>query len=215
MTETSFIEEFFSTCKSVGLPIFAWLTLGGALDQWLTQRMQNILSSPDGLSNWIWAYGLASILASLIFPTTALIWVIRKKFTFQGLYQLFIETLRAWGQALSWSFLFIIPGLVRWLRLSFVPFITLESKAYARGEVDALETSILLSKGRLGKLIGLIFIFSLLIPLLLTTWDDNRMIWQTPTASLTLTLVETLSTILFFLLLHRLFRSAAAKLSLT
>jgi hypothetical protein len=215
LAKPKLFAEFASTLKSVGFPIFIWMILGGGLDQWLTERMQKILSDPDGLSNWIWAYGFASVVVSMVFPMITLLWIVNKKTTLSGITQLLIESLRAWGKAMTWGFLLIIPGVIQWLKLSFVPFVTLESQTYARGEIDALETSRKLSKGHLWHITGLMMLFSVLLPLLLTTWDEERMIWNTPLASLTLTLIETVFTILFFLILRRLYQAAAEKISLT
>ncbi len=207
--QVSFYQELLKALRHVGLPVFLLFATGSALDQWLTLQMHDILASPNGVNAWIWGYGICSMLASLLFPLTALVWVVRNRVTLNDYSQVVIESLRSWGKIISWSLLFIIPGLIQWLRLSFVPFVVLESPAYQRGELDALDTSAKLSRGQLLKIAGLLLLFSGLFPMGLTTWDEYKAIWKTPFPSLGLSLIDSFLAIVFLLLLKRIFFRSA------
>lgn len=51
------------------------------------------------------------------------------------------ENLRATGYMLLWMLLFILPGLYKYVRYSFVSLIVLLDPEYEKGQVDALEES--------------------------------------------------------------------------
>jgi hypothetical protein len=201
----SFTEELLQTLRRVGLPIFLLFIVGTSLDQWITNEMHDLIAGPLGVSPWIWGYGICSILVSILIPIIALLWVVRNRVTMNDYSQVIIESLRAWGKVITWSLLFVIPGLIKWLRLSFVPFIVLESPAYQRGELDALETSARLSKGQMFKLAGLLLFFSGVFPMILTNWDEYKTIWKTPLPSLGLSLIDSGLTVIFLLILKRIF----------
>jgi hypothetical protein len=59
------------------------------------------------------------------------------------------EYLRVLAQVLMWGLLLLVPGLVRYCQLIFVPLITIFSKDYRAGKVDALKLSEQLVLGRL------------------------------------------------------------------
>lgn len=52
-----------------------------------------------------------------------------------------LESIRVAARVLLWILVFIIPGIIKQIRLSFVPFIVLLNPAYARGDIDALAES--------------------------------------------------------------------------
>jgi hypothetical protein len=58
------------------------------------------------------------------------------------------EYLRLLGQTLLWALLLILPGLYRYCRLAFVPYIALFAKKYRNGEVDAAQLSLQLTAPR-------------------------------------------------------------------
>ncbi len=60
---------------------------------------------------------------------------------------LFFESLRVIAQIVFFSLALLIPGLIKYLRLSFVPFIVVHDAAYQMGERDALAYSESLVKG--------------------------------------------------------------------
>lgn len=69
-----------------------------------------------------------------------------KPFDRKYLNSFFAEYLRVLGQTILWGLLFIIPGFVQYMLLSFVPFIALFSAEYEAGTIDALELSRKLAK---------------------------------------------------------------------
>lgn len=62
--------------------------------------------------------------------------------------QLIIESLRSFSSALLWSYLLVIPGIVRSIRLYFVPFVVQFDDDYFRGKKDALKESNGIIKGK-------------------------------------------------------------------
>ena len=75
---------------------------------------------------------------------------------------LIIESLRSTASVISWSVLFIIPGLIKYFRLYFVPLIVAFHPSYQKGEVDALEESSRLLKGATAPIIATLLILSTL-----------------------------------------------------
>lgn len=68
------------------------------------------------------------------------------------------EYLRMLAQVLLYVILFLIPGLIRYIRLIFVPYIVLFAKKYADDEVDALEFSKKLTVGRFWLIFAIVVI---------------------------------------------------------
>jgi hypothetical protein len=56
------------------------------------------------------------------------------------------ECLRMVASILLWTLCFIIPGIVRYCQLTFVPYIALYSRDYRNGNVDALKLSTQLAR---------------------------------------------------------------------
>ena len=72
-----------------------------------------------------------------------------------------IEGVRVLGQVMLWSLLFLIPGIVRFLRFILVPFVVLLDSKYQKEEVDALQQSSDLVKGhKLGLFVLVLFTFA-------------------------------------------------------
>jgi hypothetical protein len=152
--------NIFRAIKIAFLPIFLALLAAGNLDQYINTKIEAILRSPFGLSQTIWLYGFASIFSSLLFPlivaffaSYALSLSIQdenyaqfkarsfREFFSEHFELSFLETLRSWGKTFLWTFLFIIPGLVKFFLYMPVPFVVFFSKRYQNGEVDALKLS--------------------------------------------------------------------------
>ncbi len=92
------------------------------------------------------------------------------------------------------------------VRLSFVPFVVLESEEYQNGHKDALEESQRLTRQKLKEILVLLGGFHILIPLLMTQFfDEYRTLWKTPFSSLALSLMDTLFYIFFTLLFYKLY----------
>ncbi len=78
--------------------------------------------------------------------------LLEQPFTTPYLGSFFGEYLRVLAQILMWGLLLIIPGIFRYFQLIFVAFITLFSREYRAGKVDALKLSETLAKGRMGQI---------------------------------------------------------------
>lgn len=84
----------------------------------------------------------------------------------------FAEYFRALAQELLYTLLLILPGIIRHIRLIYVPYIAIFSKDYRADKIDALQYSIALTKGRGWRIFGAIAFFGLaggltvLIPLI-------------------------------------------------
>jgi hypothetical protein len=137
---------------------------------------------------------------------------LRDLFRYLGHYlnSLLIETMRAWGKIMSWSLLLLVPGMVRFVQLTLVPFVVTASEAYDRGEVDALHASTRVVNRNVGKILLLIFVFNIFVPLLITEFfDQYRTLWQTPGPCLALTLLDTYLLILGTQCFLRIFQKSA------
>lgn len=212
---------YFTNLKKIGLPFFILTVIGTSLDQWITWKMESLIASPQGLSAWVWAYGAASMLLSLTYPLLGTLLVlssVKKEslpvFIRRHFKQNLIEEMRAWGQCMLWFVLLILPGLVQFLRLLFVPLVVTLDSAYERGEKDALAESRRLSQGRLLPLLGLFCAFFLIAPGMLTLFDEWRLIWKTPVSALLICFVEMLLNLWFIHLLLHLYRKGAGYESL-
>ena len=58
--------------------------------------------------------------------------------------------------------LFVIPGLIFWVQLTFVPYVVMFDPEFKSGTVDALERSKLLVKGHFWRITGILILCLLL-----------------------------------------------------
>lgn len=79
-------------------------------------------------------------------------------FTQRHIQALTIESLRSLGVALIWFLLLIVPGVIKYIRYLFVPYIVVADPDYEAGRVDALNESERLSKGFFWPLLVIILI---------------------------------------------------------
>lgn len=219
-------KENLLILKKAGPILFVVLFSYNLLDSFISLRAEQIISSPQGLSPWIWFYGMASILASLLFPTIATLlclWAVlqiheseRKQtwgdFAGQFAEQSLIETIRSWGAVLAYSLLLIIPGLIKLILYSFVPFVIVLDRRYDLGEVDALKRSSQLVRNQWLKVISVLIVFHFLIPMFISSgFDSYRLAWKTPVPAVLLSLVDLVIFCLSTQLLVRIFRKANAE----
>lgn len=209
----NFKVKFWISLRKIGIHLFILTVIGTTLDQWITQRMEDLLMSSEGVGAGIWLYGAISLVISLTYPlagTLLVLSVIKNEslpqFFKKHFQQNLIEEMRAWGIAMLWSLALVIPGLIRFLRYLFVPFVVTLDPAYERGEKDALKESLKLSRGRLLPLIGLFIGFSIFAPGLLTVADEWKMIWKTPVQALMICFVEMLLNLCLIHLLFHLYQ---------
>lgn len=185
------IASFFSITGILLLIVFG---TGLFMDQYLTEKIQDEIMNPDGTSNWVWIYGglsftiglLAPVLTSFLalcawrFPEENVVTVAKRSFGF-----LVREEMRVLGKSLLWGLLFVLPGLIRFFQCAFVSYVVLLDDRYQRGEVDALQRSWVFVKKVWLKLAFLLFVFGIVIPLAMTSFDEWRSFFQhSATASL-------------------------------
>jgi hypothetical protein len=151
-TDTSFFSGYlFPILVRVGLPLLVWSLLTEYLDQYFVDQVQNELISDDGAGPRLWVFGSLSMLLSLIAPvfSTLLILFAARAPRQQSLVNYFgnhlswlvKEQIRALGKMLSWSLLFIIPGIVKFFEFVMLPFVVCLSPRYQQGQLDALKGS--------------------------------------------------------------------------
>jgi hypothetical protein len=209
----NFAVNLFNLLRRIGGSLFIVTVIGTTLDQWITSRMESLLLNPEGTSSLVWAYGSISLLLNLIYPLIGILLVIscwkdQPFFLFlkNDFGQNLKEQMRAWGQAMLWTFVLIIPGLIRLMQFSLVPFVVSLDPAYQRGEKDALKTARQLSQRQWGKLFFLFFIFNLVLPAILTLADEWSVLWKTPLPALIICFVEMLLNLCFILGLYKIFQ---------
>lgn len=175
--------------------------------------MENLFRSPQGTPNWVWFVAAFSVFVNLLFPLMISYWLLvqfKKSHDWgEEFQQMVIEHMRAWGKIITWSLLLILPGLYKWLALTFVPYVVLFSKKYHAGEVDALKQSARIFRKTWWKTVPMILIFSAIIPLIIATnFDQYREIWETPVGALLLGLTEFGFLIVSLTILFFIFRNA-------
>lgn len=174
------------------------------------------MNSQEGTGYKLWLYGGLTISMGMILPLLQMILVLAGSsqrgllsFLNAKFKQSLIESMRSWGKAMTWSFLLIVPGVVRYIRYLFVVFIVCEDPNYAQGKVEALQTSFRLSRNIWTKLFFIYFVFAILIPSILSTQDELRIITLHPIAGLGFCLLESLLGIVFTLIILRIYRKRA------
>jgi hypothetical protein len=207
------MKSYFLVLKKVGVILLGITVLSLLTDQWLTGQMESLLSDPEGTSNKIWLYGFLSLVLSLLYPLSTLALTIASLnsenvwgFLGKNLGFLIKEQLRAWGQVMLWSLLLILPGIYKFIQLMLVPFVVCLDPAYAQGKTDALKTAKLISQGQRLKLLGLLALFVVIFPVLITLADEYRSFFRTPLSALLICFVEMLLNLSFALLLWTIFR---------
>jgi hypothetical protein len=212
----TFLKLYWGTLRRVGLSLWLLTAVYNSLDQFIAQEMESGLKSPDGVSSFVWFYGIFSLFVGIFFPVVltivALFGLSRQcgsqrswgAFVSKNGNQLAIETLRSWGKILMSGLCFVIPGAYRLLMYAFVPFVVSFSKRYELGQIDALEFSTQLIKKHWAKVLLTIFGFHILIPLSLSSLtDEYKVLWVTPFESLGISLLDALIWILATQILYQ------------
>jgi len=208
--------KYWQVLRKIGIPLFILTVIGTMLDQLITVKMEGLLMDPQGTSPLVWVFGALSLVLGLTYPLATLFLILSSQqekpvpaffahFFEQGV----IEQMRSWGKAMLWSFLLIIPGLIKFVQYIFVPFIVCFDPAYQRGEKDALKQSQALAHGKMIQLFLLFFTFTLLIPGTLTAFDEWKLIWQTPLSALFICLIEMLLNLCFIQILWKMYQRSA------
>ena len=206
------------TLKSVFTPlfllIFSALFLSTLTEQLITKKVEALISSKDGLSNTLWLYVGVSLLAAIFFPlVTAMLasFNILKEslkaknsqisaagFIADKIELSLIETLRAWGTAFLWCFVFILPGIWKFIAFILTPYVVMFSKKYQEGQVDALEYSSQICKAYFKRVNWWLTVFYLFTPIILyVIGEPYRLIAKTPATATLLIFVRTVVEYLF------------------
>lgn len=201
-----FIRAFLQIILRAGLLLFALTLFCTFSEQFLSQKMESELSSMEGASVWLWIFASLSFFISILNP------VLSSLFTLAALKKeplaetirnylkpVTIETLRATGSCLSWSLFLILPGVVRYLQLSFVNFVVLLDPEYLKGSKDAIQESSKLVNKRFAPVFFLIFLFMVILPLLMTTLDEWTSFQNHPVTATIVAVIESCFSILFIL----------------
>lgn len=192
---------------------------------WINQSLQEALQDPGGVSSQIWILAVLQIMVILI--SESLIFLFAFSFLFlhhlkptlnhtppAALWnQLMIELVRSWGHVLRGFLLFIIPGLIRYTQLFFVPFIVAADPRYWEGKVDALAESKRLMKTLPFHSWFLVIILKISLPLCIGLLSDGAdQFWITPAVALALVSLELVFILVTTAYLFRLFQRQEQKL---
>ncbi len=185
------------------------------VDQLLNKQIDQVIRSPQGLSNMIWLWGSVSLISTLFFPLLISLLCSQtlsaKPHSIQKLFNEkfelgLIETLRAWGKTFLWCFVFIIPGLIKYTYYLMAPYVVFFSQAYAEGKVDALDYSTKLSKMFWWRLNIWLAIFYFVIPLALSSaLDEYRLFSLHPITATACVLLESILVLSFNYFILKLF----------
>lgn len=216
----TFFNENLKVFKKIFWPLFILVIIAGNLDQYLTLQIEQAIQDPEGNQQRVYFIGFISLLCSIIFPvvlTTTSLYALNslnmwtqslEAFYKKNLQQIFIETLRTWGKVLLWSLCFILPGIWKFIQYSLVPFVVTSSRSYDEGKIDALAASSNIVRMHWGKVLGVLILFHIFIPLVLTgLFNTYKPIWKTPISSLILSAIDTYLLLISTHLLFRIFRS--------
>lgn len=173
--------------KESGIYLFIITFVGIYLDQWLTASLEAELMSPKGAGGIVWLWGALSILVNLTYPLLALVFVMASlaghkpsSFVAKHFSQCLREIMRSWGKTVWWCLLFVIPGLIKFVQYTFVPYVVCMVPEYQTGKLDALKCSQSLASKVVGKLVVTLIILVAIIPLILTVFQEYRIFANHP-----------------------------------
>lgn len=194
-------------------PILMLLFISNSLfEQFLMRKLEQTLRGSELATFNLFFFGSLNILSSLLFPSLislfTIFFILRPERLFflyiskNHIESFIIETLRSWGKMIWWGFLFILPGFYKMITYSYVPFVVLMSKSYARGEIDAIEESErVFSQKKIASFITLLS-FQLLLPIMLSSLlDSYRNFNETPLLALGSSILQGMLGLLGFLVL--------------
>ncbi len=118
-----------------------------------------------------------------------------------------IESLRAFCWILIFLLALVIPGIIKYIRYTFVPYVVLFDKRYQQGEVDALERSSELSRGvglKLFAVIALFFAISIVLQGVAQSWEWT--LFSNPVMTIIAQIAMQLISLYFALLLYSIYR---------
>jgi hypothetical protein len=189
----------------------------------LAWQQESVLQSGREDLPAIFAVFAGSMLVNILFATAWIIAVVRTAQAvltqrdstsgfFTDLNRALIESVRSLARSLRWLPVFIIPGLIKFVRLTFVPFIVVDQAAYKEGSVDALNESERLTKKRFWFVLFALLISAVLpsVPGLLFH-AENISLASRPIASITWSVFEFFTSLLATAFLYCLYRQLVSR----
>ncbi len=214
------------TLKSVFTPLFLLIFsaafLSTFIEQIVTRQVEQLISSKDGLSSILWVYVGISLMSSILFPIfmgmLASFNILRDSFKSQNsantfsdffvehLEQNLIESFRAWGKGFLWCFVFILPGIWKFISFIFTPYVVMFSERYRRGEVDALEYSAQICKKYFKRVNWWLTVFYFILPIILyVIAEPYRLLNRTPFVASILVFIDAISKYAFHYFMLKIF----------
>jgi hypothetical protein len=193
-----------------------------ALDQLTSTRLENALMNKVLFQNFeLVFFGSISITLNIFFPLLASLisyyFIGRTAGSISSPVSIFfktklnhylIENIRAWGKILTYSLFFLLPGLLQWLKLSFVPLISLFSEDYENGKIDALKASRSLTANIRIRIFLLLMLFSFFLPAISTAlFDDHRQLFQDPFSASSVIFIEATLAHLFCTIIYKIYQN--------
>ena len=214
------------TLKSVFTPLFLLIFSAAFLstltEQVITKQVEQLVRSKDGLSGMLWVYVSISLASAILFPIftgmVASFSILRDslksqddkisffKFFKSRLELSLIESFRAWGKGFLWCFVFILPGIWKFISYILTPYVVLFSQRYQRGEVDALEYSAVICKKYFKRINWWLTVFYLFIPIAIyAVAEPYRLFDRTPFAATALVLIRAVTEYAFHYFMLKIF----------
>lgn len=214
----NFFSLYGRALKKIGLPLLTVFLFFTFFDQGLTKTLEADLRSPQGASSFVFLYAGLYLANSIFFMSLAFLLGIygltSKQQTLGSFLRHFfnqncIEMLRSWGKVLSWSFLLILPGFIKYLQFLLVPFVVTLFPSYEQGQADALKTSRQLFRRHWPLLVFTVFGFQVIWSYLsVDLFDAYRMIWLTPVKAFFIGILDSAVFLLYVLVLFGIYQKS-------
>lgn len=213
----SFKSALLTALRKVGILLLLWFVALQIFDQWLLNSTHQAMMAEHGVQGKVWMFAGLSIVSSVLAPMVATLIVFAGwqrsdtnilSYFSKHLGDLVREQLRAFGSVLMWSFLLIIPGLVRFFEMSLLPWVVCFDAEYGQGRRDALKESRRVFYKVWPRLSLLLLVFWMILPLGMTMLDAFRSYSDSPVTAFGLSLVDVFLFLLFQYLLYKLWEKA-------
>lgn len=213
------IPDSSATSRTAFPPFFYWASLvplflaSRLLDQWLTDQTFVAMNATSNGVQLLFLYGVLTFITGAFLPVLATLivfkaWRLRAQSLNSTFNQVVKEELRAFGSILNWSFLLILPGLWKMIEYVFVPWVVALDPDYEEGRVDALKESRRLFYRVWGRLVPFVLFTTIVVPLVLTSFDEYRSFEDHPFTASGMSLLDLGLFIVFQYVLLKIWRRA-------
>ncbi|MBL7544285.1 MAG: hypothetical protein JNL11_10725 [Bdellovibrionaceae bacterium] len=176
--------QLLTNLKLFLIPVLIFFWISSVFEHFLIKNIERVINSADPNTFSLIGFGLLHLLNGLLFPTLITLLALSRIRNDERLSpgyqiepspaeQLFIETLRSWGKSIWWFFVFILPGLYKFLSYSYVPQVVFLNPDYDRGTVDALEASTIQFRKRWFSTLFIFLVFYFVFPIMLSSLLDS------------------------------------------